>query len=376
MSATNEANEQEPQAPPTQPQRVLETDYSYVNVEVPLRSERSSANKLSPTGSIQSSAPHRGAIVANPVVLSYQRTTEVEAGTTSSTGPAASGGNKIKTSDVANIFRASTTVQAVNSEQIQRIEKMHDKIREGAIFNFNYICLLIIASFVAGLGLASDSSTIVVSSMLLSPIMGPVIGMAYGLIVCDWHLVRQSIRNELISLVISILIGMIIGVSVGWTDLALETWPTHEMSSRGELTNFLVGIPVAWLSGLGVALSVLDDQTSSLVGVAVSASLLPPAVNAGLCWLCSFVLQSERAETEYGDYLRDQEFARMGGMSLALTVVNIVLVALSSAFMFRIKEILPVKKNPFWNDLKTARKINQKMALRAISFDSEEEEER
>lgn len=56
-----------------------------------------------------------------------------------------------------------------------------------------------------------------------------------------------------------------------------EEWPTQEMLSRGTRTTFLCGFPIAFFSGLGVALSVLDDQTSSLVGVAISASLLPPA---------------------------------------------------------------------------------------------------
>jgi len=58
-------------------------------------------------------------------------------------------------------------------------------------------------------------------------------------------------------------------------------WPTNEMLSRGTRTTFLAGFPIAFFSGLGVAVSVLDDQTSSLVGVAISASLLPPAVNCG-----------------------------------------------------------------------------------------------
>ena len=40
---------------------------------------------------------------------------------------------------------------------------------------------------------------------------------------------------------------------------------------------------------MGVALSVLDDQTSSLVGVAISASLLPPAVNCGMLLIVSAV---------------------------------------------------------------------------------------
>ena len=40
---------------------------------------------------------------------------------------------------------------------------------------------------------------------------------------------------------------------------------------------FFIQFPIAFFSGFGVALSVLDDSTSSLVGVAISASLLPPA---------------------------------------------------------------------------------------------------
>jgi len=46
-----------------------------------------------------------------------------------------------------------------------------------------------------------------------------------------------------------------------------------------------VALPIAFFSGLGVAVSLLDDQTSSLVGVAISASLLPPAVNASILWI-------------------------------------------------------------------------------------------
>ena len=59
--------------------------------------------------------------------------------------------------------------------------------------------------------------------------------------------------------------------------IALQKRPTSEMFSRGQRETLLAGIPIAFFSGLGVALSVLDDQTSSLVGVAISASLLPPA---------------------------------------------------------------------------------------------------
>lgn len=142
-------------------------------------------------------------------------------------------------------------------------------------FNFNYYTLLMVACVVAGLGLATNSSTTVISSMLLSPIMGPVIGMSYGFTIQDFPLVKRSIRNEAISILICVIFGFILG-AICYPFLN-ESWPTQEMLNRGTYTTFLTGFPIAFFSGLGVAVSVLDDSTSSLVGVAISASLLPPA---------------------------------------------------------------------------------------------------
>ena len=49
---------------------------------------------------------------------------------------------------------------------------------------------------------------------------------------------------------------------------------------RGVLRGLVPGLMIAIASGIGVALSVLGGNSGSLVGVAISASLLPPAVNA------------------------------------------------------------------------------------------------
>ena len=67
-------------------------------------------------------------------------------------------------------------------------------------------------------------------------------------------------------------------------------WPTREMVGRGELRSLWVGVLVAVPSGAGVALSVLGGNAGSLVGVAISASLLPPAVNAGFFWCLSMLI--------------------------------------------------------------------------------------
>ena len=57
-------------------------------------------------------------------------------------------------------------------------------------------------------------------------------------------------------------------------------FPTEEMSSRATWQGILVGLAIAIPSGAGVGLSVLNHNTSSLVGVAISASLLPPAARS------------------------------------------------------------------------------------------------
>jgi len=107
-----------------------------------------------------------------------------------------------------------------------------------------------------------------------------------------------------------------------------DNWPTSEMTSRGTMTNFYCGIPIAFFSGLGVAVGILDSQTNSLVGVAISASLLPPAVNAGM-----LLVIETRPE------LRDGEWSTAAFISLGLTVMNIVVIIMASMFMFRLKEV-------------------------------------
>ena len=63
-------------------------------------------------------------------------------------------------------------------------------------------------------------------------------------------------------------------------------------------------------------------------------------------------------ENEPIDYTSNN-FSQMGVLSLMLTIANVIMVALGATLMFRAKEVLPVKKKIFWDDLKIARRIYQ-----------------
>ena len=193
-----------------------------------------------------------------------------------------------------------------------RIEQVLQEVESGASLSFDYICYTIIAAWIAGFGLATDSSTVVIASMLVSPLMGPCMGFTFGAMVREWPLVLSSLRNELLSLMLCVFIGFIVGLmflSEAFSPTYNE-WPSNEMISRGEELGLLYGVFVAIPSGAAVALAQLGKNSGGLTGVAISLSLLPPAVNAGLCW-CTALLVKTGANpppTQYPEHIYFSEF--------------------------------------------------------------------
>ena len=212
----------------------------------------------------------------------------------------------------------------------------------------------------AGVGLINDNTVVIVASMLVSPIMGPVLGLTFGSRIRDWPLVKNSLWHETLALLGCVLIGGLVGLCSCWFPFAEETWPTLEMESRGEIKGLITGIAIAIPSGMGVCLGILGGNTSSLVGVAISASLLPPAVNAGVCFVYALFVHIERVDIPESGY-GAAELAILGAISFALTAVNIVCIWLAGIVMFEIKEVAPAKeKSAFWaRDLKVARELNK-----------------
>ena len=141
--------------------------------------------------------------------------------------------------------------------------------------------------------MVENSSVILVASMLVSPLMGPILAIVFGMAVRNRKLLRIGVKREIYCLLICVLCGFMFGcifvVKFNRTRSMLaisttENWPTTEMSSRTGWSCLVVGLAVAVPSGVGVAISVLGGNSGSMVGVAISASLLPPAVNTGIYW--------------------------------------------------------------------------------------------
>ncbi|GLH16232.1 Uncharacterized protein GBIM_20569, partial [Gryllus bimaculatus] len=113
----------------------------------------------------------------------------------------------------------------------------------------------------------------------------PLMGVTFGVLIANWKLVRIGARTEAVGMLISLLFGFVFGLLVGaacndmpWGG-GVGDFPTGEMKGRGNFRSLWIGILWALPSGTGVALALLQGSAGPLIGVAISASLLPPIVN-------------------------------------------------------------------------------------------------
>lgn len=180
------------------------------------------------------------------------------------------------------------------------VKEIYTSISSGAERTFNFTANLVMAGLIAGIGIAANSSVSTVASMLISPMMGPILAIAFGSTIMnpkipwsEWHrcpgkmLLMTGIQNTFIAIVQVWLIGFIQGFAYSFWAREFM-WPTPEMTGRGDPTNLLGGIVVATASGVVVGVGITGGGINALVGVAISASLLPPIVNCGMC--CAFAI--------------------------------------------------------------------------------------
>ncbi|XP_063828269.1 uncharacterized protein LOC135077643 [Ostrinia nubilalis] len=246
--------------------------------------------------------------------------------------------------------RFSSSVRARNN----LAQVLHD-VRAEASLTFDWLFLLLVAAFVAAIGLVEDSTVIIVASMLISPLMAPITAATLGTAVRDRSLQHMGLLHEILGLFLALVMGFIFGLTICAVDdrYGVGEWPTEEMTSRCEIRSLWLGVLVAIPSGAGVALAVLSEYTASLVGVAISASLLPPAVNAGLLWSMALVhLVFAEDETRFSGVITSYrysadpaaELALLGTVSLCLTLVNILCIFLSGVAVYKVKEVCPLER--------------------------------
>ncbi|TXH83438.1 MAG: DUF389 domain-containing protein, partial [Rhizobium sp.] len=67
-------------------------------------------------------------------------------------------------------------------------------IRNGVRMRGTNLWVLVFAIFVASIGLNVNSTAVIIGAMLISPLMGPIMGVGYGMAIYDFELVRRALK--------------------------------------------------------------------------------------------------------------------------------------------------------------------------------------
>jgi len=223
------------------------------------------------------------------------------------------------------------------------MEEIHEAIDSQIHLTFDFILFLIIASVIAGAGIATDSAVAVVASMIVSPLMGPILGLTFGTITRDKTMVWKAFINELIGVFIAFFIGLIFGIILSFTTIS---WPKNEMLNRGTLASLWSSTAIAIPSGAGVALAITGGGWNALVGIAMSASLLPPVVCSGmnLVYGTMALIMNKDNGTGPRSRIHAKEWLLIAMYSFLLFVLNLVLIYLTGLLVFWVKKLKPILK--------------------------------
>ena len=149
-----------------------------------------------------------------------------------------------------------------------------EQISDGVTFRGANLWVLIFAIFIACLGLNVNSTAVIIGAMLISPLMGPIIGMGLAVGRADLELLKRSLTNYGVSTVISVLTAAL------YFQLTPLTEAQSELLARTSPT--LYDVLIALFGGAAGILALSTGGKGNVIpGVAIATALMPPLCTAG-----------------------------------------------------------------------------------------------
>jgi uncharacterized hydrophobic protein (TIGR00341 family) len=195
----------------------------------------------------------------------------------------------------------------------QTREELYNGIERGARLDSTFLLLVFLSTIVASIGLIENNIAVIVGAMVIAPLLGPNIALAFATSLGDRELMWQALKTNLAGLSLTLAMAIAIGM----------IWPGYldsfEIIVRTDVKPD--GIVLALASGSAAVLSLATGLSSALVGVMVAVALLPPAATLGMM-------------------LGSGQFNLALGAALLLAV-NVVCINLAAKLMFLFKGVKP-----------------------------------
>jgi len=149
-----------------------------------------------------------------------------------------------------------------------------ERISRDVSFRGANLWVLIFAIFIASLGLNINSTAVIIGAMLISPLMGPIIGMGLAVGINDLELLRRSAKNFAVATLISVLTAtiyfLLTPLDEARSELLARTSPT------------LYDVLIAFCGGAAGIIALCTGGKGNVIpGVAIATALMPPLCTAG-----------------------------------------------------------------------------------------------
>ncbi|MFC7062709.1 TIGR00341 family protein [Halobacillus seohaensis] len=201
-------------------------------------------------------------------------------------------------------------------------QELLSSVEKNSKITLNYSLLIVLSAFVATVGFLKDSEAVVIGAMVIAPMIGPVIAVAFSSILGDYKLLTKAVATSLLGVGVVIVISILFAF---FTQLELTT-DQYLSRTKIEFIDIILGIA----SGAAGALAFLNRLSGNLVGVMVAVALLPPSVAVGMS------IGDGNWELAYGSFL--------------LVTANIMSILLAAVIIFSVSGIRPVQ----WREVQKA----------------------
>jgi uncharacterized hydrophobic protein (TIGR00271 family) len=153
-------------------------------------------------------------------------------------------------------------------------QKTLDNVKSNISFTGSNLWILACAIMVASVGLNVNSTAVIIGAMLISPLMGPIVGAGFALGIYDFTLLRKSLGNLLIATIVSLIVAT----------LYFYLSPFKEVQSEllARTSPNIYDVLIAFFGGLaGVIAITRVEKGNPIPGVAIATALMPPLCTAG-----------------------------------------------------------------------------------------------
>lgn len=153
-------------------------------------------------------------------------------------------------------------------------DQIATNIKKEVNFKGTNLWTLIFAIMIASIGLNVNSTAVIIGAMLISPIMGPIMGIGLGTATNDFELMRAGFKNLLVAA----------GISIITSGIYFYITPLHEVNSEllARTNPSLWDVLIAFFGGLAGIVAGTRKQFSNVIpGVAIATALMPPLCTAG-----------------------------------------------------------------------------------------------